>query len=603
MLNKTHPSLPKKGSRSLSRYILALVLLPLISISTLLVIMNALERAGDNRRMLKEQRTMMVQMRQQGVRDVVQVARTSIQDVLARHATVTDAVREEAATVLRNLRFEGENYVFVVDFDGVTRVQPVAPAHEGKDNTAVQDAKGRYFIRDMVELARKGGGFYEYAWKNPRSGEVETKYSFAGSVPELGWMIGAGAYATDIDLAMADIEATAHADLRGALIRSVAISLAVLLVIAIAAAWLTRRMAARIEAAAGAIQEISEEVAQGRGDLTRRIPVSGRDEITVMAVQMNEFLARVQDILHEVRASVAVVDDASGTISHNSEELAARSEQAAANLQQTSSSLEEITATVQHSASSAVQANELALAASKVAEDGEASMLKAESTMGEILHASQQIAEIIKMIDTIAFQTNILALNASVEAARAGEHGRGFAVVAQEVRTLAERSRLAAQDIRGLIESTGEQIRHGESVVKQTAETMREIVTQINHVTTAVSEITQASREQSAGVVQINTAVAEMDTMTQQNSSMVQELTQAAGNMRSHALHLNGMLAGLVLDEGDRQASTATRRLLETVGLAGERPAHGAEDADAVARARQPARPALAKTEDDWDSF
>ena len=595
MLFRSPESAPRGCSKRLSYYILGLVLLPLTAISLLLVLMNSLERAGDNAARLQEQQRMMIQLRQQGVRDVVQTARTSVKHLLASGQPVTEEVREKAAQTLRALRFEGENYVFAFDFDGVARVQPAVPDFEGQNKSDLQDANGRYFVRELIEVGRNGGGFYEYAWKNPKTGKVETKYSYVDRIPELGWAIGAGIYVTDIEQAMREIEAAAHAELRGAIIRSVGIALAVLLAIALAAVYLTRKMTSRIQAAAGAIQEISEEVAQGRGDLTRRVPVSGQDEITVMAVQMNEFLARVQDILHEVRASVAVVDDASGTISHNSEELAARSEQAAANLQQTSSSLEEITATVQHSASSAVQANELALAASKVAEDGEASMLKAESTMGEILHASQQIAEIIKMIDTIAFQTNILALNASVEAARAGEHGRGFAVVAQEVRTLAERSRLAAQDIRGLIESTGEQIRHGESVVKQTAETMREIVTQINHVTTAVAEITQASREQSAGIVQINTAVAEMDTMTQQNSSMVQELTQAAGSMRSHALHLNGMLSGFVLERGAPGKDAGRARA-----------AQQSPSAAVPARpAAEPARPArqTETAQAEWDSF
>ncbi len=313
------------------------------------------------------------------------------------------------------------------------------------------------------------------------------------------------------------------------------------------ALWLSRTITRPIQRTVTAM----ENIAAGEGDLTRRLDDSGRDELSALAKQFNAFVGRMQQTLREVRISSVSVNQTAGEIAKSSEELSTRTEQAAANLQETSASMEEITSTVNHSADAAHQANQLVQSTAEVARQGADAMGQVERTMDDINTSASEISEIITMIDALAFQTNILALNASVEAARAGEHGRGFAVVAEEVRTLANRSSEASRQIRGLIDTSLSHTDSGSKLVRSTAHTMKDIVESVTRVTDVIAEISAGTKEQSTGIGQINTAVAEMDTMTQQNAAMVQQSTSAASEMREHAQHLNQLIDSFIL--GDAQ--------------------------------------------------
>lgn len=540
---------PGARAASLHTRILLLVLLPLLILASLALTVSTLERQAETRASLGDQHALLIELRQQGVADVAQMAQSAIAHILADTSLDRDQKRDLAQQILRNLRFEGGNYVFVVDFDGITRVQPAAPQLEGKNTLDLRDDKGRYFIREMLGLAKSGGGRYEYEWLNPDTQSVETKYSYATGIPELEWMIGAGVYATAIDAVMNEAGAAAQDKLLASLLRSVLISLALLVMIGLIAAYASRRMIGRILAMANTLDGITSAVAQGRGDLSQRVPVVGRDEIALMATNVNDFMEKIQRILLEVRNSAASVSEASDGISRLSESLSDRTAQSAANLEQTSAAMEQITATVQQSAGMAEQANQLTTAASQSTRDGHTSMQNVQQTMSEIREASHKISEIVGTIDGIAFQTNILALNASVEAARAGVQGRGFAIVAQEVRSLAQHSASAAQQIRGLIATSEARIRSGEDVVKATAKVMHKIVEQISQITVSIDEITTAAREQSQGITQVNLAVSEMDQMTQKNAAMVQDAHHAADDMRGHANRLTRLLAGFTLDQ------------------------------------------------------
>ncbi|MCE8016439.1 HAMP domain-containing protein [Halomonas sp. MCCC 1A17488] len=546
-----HASASKASfSLQLQTRLLLLVLLPLLLTTLSLVVIDGYTRAKDSQVNLAHQRELLIETRKAGVRDVVESAHSAIQPILEA-STLSDAdKRERAAEILRAIRFEGGNYVFAYQHDGLNVVTAPMPEREGTNMIGVQAPDGAYIIRDLIDVARQGGGFYSYPWEYPGSRSIETKYSYAVNVPEFDWMLGAGVYITDIDAAMAEARAQAAAELRQSILTSTLIGLVLFAGVAAVSTWLVRRTVAPIRRTAEAMRDI----AKGQGDLTRRLKAESRDEIGELAAQFNAFVSRMQDTLRDVRRSTASVNQAAEEIAQGSDELATRTEQAAANLQETSASMEEITATVNHSTESAEQANQLVVATSQVARDGESAMQRVERTMADIDASSSRIAEIVGLIDGIAFQTNILALNASVEAARAGEHGRGFAVVAQEVRTLASRSGEAAKEIRDLINTSVAHARDGSEIVQRAGATMQEIVTSVARVSDVIAEISAGAREQNAGIGQINTAVAEMDTMTQQNAAMVQQTSTTATEMRRHAQHLSDLVGTFVLGEdGDSQ--------------------------------------------------
>jgi methyl-accepting chemotaxis protein len=255
--------------------------------------------------------------------------------------------------------------------------------------------------------------------------------------------------------------------------------------------------------------------------------------------QIHAALQRIEASVTAVRQGAEAIHTASTEIATGNLDLSNRTEQTAGRLQQTASAMEEITGTVRHSAGSASQANQLAITASAVAQRGGAVVSQVVTTMDEINHSSKKIADIIGVIDGIAFQTNILALNAAVEAARAGEQGRGFAVVASEVRSLAQRSAAAAREIKGLIGTSVDKVAAGSQLVADAGATMAEIVSSVQRVTAIIGEISTSAGEQNTGLDQVNQAVAELDRMTQQNAALVEESSAATQSLKDQADRLS----------------------------------------------------------------
>jgi methyl-accepting chemotaxis protein len=306
------------------------------------------------------------------------------------------------------------------------------------------------------------------------------------------------------------------------------------------------------------VVEIARRVADG--DLTSEIAVEGRDE----AGQMMEALRHMNDslirIVGEVRSSTESMAGATGEIASGNLDLSSRTEAQASSLAQTSSSMRELTGTVQQNADNARQANALAARASEVAARGGSVVSHVIATMGSITSASKKIADIIGVIDGIAFQTNILALNAAVEAARAGEQGRGFAVVASEVRTLAQRSAAAAKEIKLLIGDSVDKVHEGSTLVEQAGVTMAEVVASVRRVTDIMGEITAASVEQSAGIAQVSQAIVEMDLTTRQNAALVEEAAAAAAAMQDQAARLARAVSVFKLDQDTAPAPSLPSR-------------------------------------------
>ena len=280
------------------------------------------------------------------------------------------------------------------------------------------------------------------------------------------------------------------------------------------------------------------------GDLTARIPLSGKTgELEALCKGVNAMLDSTADLVKRVKTAAAEVQTGAEEISKGNLNLSQRTEQQASSLEETASSMEEMTSTVKQTADNAGQANQLAMAARQQAEKGGAVVSSAVSAMGGINAASKKIADIIGVIDEIAFQTNLLALNAAVEAARAGEQGRGFAVVATEVRNLAGRSATAAKEIKALIQDSVAKVDEGSKLVDESGRTLEEIVNAVKKVTDIVAEIAAASREQSSGIEQVNKAVMQMDQTTQQNAALVEEASAASQAIVEQAQSLNGMIA------------------------------------------------------------
>ncbi len=332
-------------------------------------------------------------------------------------------------------------------------------------------------------------------------------------------------------------------------------------------------------------------------DLTHRIPMPGKTGIIeVLCLGINQLVDSMENIVSQIKISADEIFMGANEISIGNSDLSSRTEQQAANLEETASSMEELTATVKLNADNARQANVLAGNAAVVAVDGGELIQQVVVTMNSINESSEKIADIIGVIDGIAFQTNILALNAAVEAARAGDQGRGFAVVAAEVRTLAQRSANAAKDIKGLISDSVKKIESGNTLVGKSGDTMKQIVTAIKRVKDIMTDIAAASTEQSTGIEEVSTAVLHMDEMTQQNAALVEEAAAAAESLQVQAEQLTQLVAPFRLT---RDTTQALSKPVVRVAAAGK-PKRASKTIAAVpVKKLSPSK----KQDDEWESF
>lgn len=278
--------------------------------------------------------------------------------------------------------------------------------------------------------------------------------------------------------------------------------------------------------------------ALAQGDLTQQMGGTYQGELAKIKESINTAITNLSHTIISVRDTVEGVTAGSEQITKGSEDLSQRTSEQASALEETSASMEEMTSTVGQNADNAKQANQLAIAARDIAEKGGSVTIRAVEAMGEINKSSKKIADIITVIDEIAFQTNLLALNAAVEAARAGEHGRGFAVVASEVRNLAQRAATAAKEVKDLINESIARVTDGSDLVNRSGKSLEEIVGAVKRVTDIIAEITAASQEQASGIEQVNRAIMQMDDTTQQNAALVEETTSAAQSMKEQAMEL-----------------------------------------------------------------
>ena len=312
------------------------------------------------------------------------------------------------------------------------------------------------------------------------------------------------------------------------------VSGAIAIIAAFFLAWL---ISARVTKRLHVVIDASNRLADN--DLSVQVSDHGKDEVAEVVHALERMRVEMSSIISNIHMASENVSTASSEIAQGNADLSSRTESQAGSLQQTASSVEQLTGTVRQSADNAKQASVLAASASTVAAKGGVAVGQVVTTMSEIQASSKKIADIISVIDGIAFQTNILALNAAVEAARAGEQGRGFAVVAGEVRILAQRSAQAAKEIKALISTSVDKVESGTRQVADAGATMQEIVTQVKRVNDLIEEITSATTEQAGGIEQVNQAVTSLDQVTQQNAALVEQSAAAAASLKDQAVALN----------------------------------------------------------------
>ncbi len=558
---------------------------------------------------------------------VVNIVDDRIPNIDASHTVLAQV--DSIAIALRNMMLNADAADRQKQVDGISQSRVVITKNVELLDQLVTSTKGKELLKQSKELQNQyfAGQEALSALITADKGDEAKTYLSGQLRPVLGSYKAAIKALTVYQTEQLDATAKAGFETYD-LARTIMIALG-LLALAVAAAVGYMIIRSVLKELGGEPREAADLArAVSQGDFTRAAALKASDTTSLMA-SLNAMQGNLAQIVTTVRTGSEGVATASAEIAQGNNDLSARTEQQASALEETAASMEELGSTVKQNADSARQANQLAQNASTVAVKGGEVVGQVVETMKGINESSRRIADIISVIDGIAFQTNILALNAAVEAARAGEQGRGFAVVASEVRSLAGRSAEAAKEIKQLINASVERVEHGTTLVDEAGTTMAEVVSSIRRVTDIMGEISAASNEQAAGVTQVGEAVTQMDQATQQNAALVEEMAAAASSLKGQAGELVQAVAFFKVPAHAGTASmprTAVRApatqakpfkgeerraLGSTAGSAARKPAPASATkataakptAAATVTPKTQTKPAPAGGDDDWETF
>lgn len=553
---------------SLQGKIIALASIPVFLVTLALATTSYVEVVHLGEEELKQIDQQMMSDRKQELEQYIDLAISSISH-LTENSNLDDAkAREEAKDILRRLRYGTNGYFFVYDLEGTNIVLGPKPSLEGKNLIGLQDKKGAYLVKDLIQIAKEGGGFYTYYWDKPdKNNEAVKKLSYAIKIDKWNWMLGTGFYIDSIDDRMMQVQAQIDENVQRTLITLSAVAAVFFLLAAIAGSLLSAAITRPLKSTADAMNDI----AKGNGDLTRRLDARGSLEISAVSTGFNSFTDKIHGAIRQVNESAAGIASAAGQLlklaETNSGDIARQTEET----QQMATAITEMTATVQEVARSAAEAAQAASRADNESLSGADVVDKTINSIGKLVDEvesavsvinnleaeSENIGMVLDVIRNIADQTNLLALNAAIEAARAGEQGRGFAVVADEVRTLASRTQESTQEIRQMMErlqnGTSEAVRvmnSSQQKTRETVENARLAGESLNTIKLSVAtihamntQIASAAEEQGVVADEINRSVVNIADISKHTAQGSLQSAQASRALSTLGAQLNTLVS------------------------------------------------------------
>lgn len=502
--------------------------------------------------------------KQTELKNYIDIAYSAIEDIYNNASPGDESSKKKASEVLMTLYYGNDGYFFAIDYNSVITSHRVNPDLIGKDLSGFKDKNGTFVFREMVKQAQKGGGYVTYMWPKASKNKDVAKLSYAIGLDKWKWALGTGFYIDDIEDAVAVKQAELSKRISTMIVTVLVVCIVIILGVVVLSLFLSGMLTKSIIMANSFLKEVSE----GEGDLTKSLPVLSHDEMGLLARHFNIFIDKLNDIISVVKESSQNVASGSTELASATEELSVTMQDQAAQVTSVASATEEISVSSNEVLQALQEANAQTANADQLTTEGKAKLMssvnevlaikdkvqKLGNTIGNLSASSEEIGNIINVINDIADQTNLLALNAAIEAARAGEHGRGFAVVADEVRKLAERTQSATKEIESIISSlqsetanankdmqeATQKVEEGAETIKQTEEIFEQIVSSVEAIHTTNDIITGSIEEQVTAITNINDNAQVISAGIEQSSSAVHEITKTVNDLQQQAdnLHL-----------------------------------------------------------------